>query len=145
MDIQQVAGEQKEILKNNNIRLDESMENLDKPWGGYIYINTDDTTTFIERYFIGADFSFNSSLDLQPKILMILPQQRLSWQYHNRRAEFWRAVDSRVGYHQSKTDDMGQLKTLDAGLYTFKHTGETPSSRTRSGWNSGRDLAAHRP
>jgi len=124
MNIQQVADEQKQLLASYGISLNNQLEDLSRPWGGYLVINPDDTATFIERYFAGADFSFDSSLDLQPKILMVLPGQRLSWQYHLRRAEYWRAVEHDVGYHKSKTDDMGQLKTLPSGDFVRFETEE---------------------
>ena len=55
---------------------------------------------------------------------MVLPGQRLSWQYHHRRAEYWRAVDTDVGYYKSKTDDMGDLETLSAGEFVRFDAGD---------------------
>jgi mannose-6-phosphate isomerase-like protein (cupin superfamily) len=40
---------------------------------------------------------------LSPKMLLVAPQQRLSWQYHHRRAEIWRVVQGPVGVVTSPT------------------------------------------
>ncbi len=70
---------------------------FDRPWGGFFVINEDQAPAFIERYFPG-----HSSTDLikgrkvSPKILIVAPHKRLSWQYHHRREEIWRVLDGPV-------------------------------------------------
>lgn len=56
----------------------------------------------------------DDAVQLSPKILIVQPHQRLSWQMHDRRAERWRFLNS-GGYYKSVTDDMGELKTSNAG------------------------------
>ena len=46
----------------------------------------------------------NETAELSPKILIVAPGQRLSWQYHNRRAERW-AFLSAGSYEKSMTDE----------------------------------------
>lgn len=41
---------------------------------------------------------------LSPKLLLVAPQQRLSWQYHHRRAEIWQVVAGPVAVATSPTD-----------------------------------------
>jgi len=41
---------------------------------------------------------------MDPKILLIKPQARLSWQYHDRRGEIWKVLDGPVGVMTSLTD-----------------------------------------
>ena len=41
---------------------------------------------------------------LSPKILIVAPKMRLSWQYHFRRAEIWKAIGGEVSVATSKTD-----------------------------------------
>jgi mannose-6-phosphate isomerase-like protein (cupin superfamily) len=48
-------------------------------------------------------------------LLVVEPHKRLSWQYHNRRAEVWRVVRGPVGVKRSDTDDEGELITYQQG------------------------------
>ena len=41
---------------------------------------------------------------LSPKILIVRPAARLSWQYHNRRAEIWQVYKGSAGIIRSNTD-----------------------------------------
>jgi mannose-6-phosphate isomerase len=45
---------------------------------------------FSNKFFKGLDVSIlRIAGKLSPKILVVKPNTRLSWQYHNRRAEIW--------------------------------------------------------
>ncbi|MGB1362620.1 MAG: phosphoheptose isomerase, partial [Flavobacteriaceae bacterium] len=50
-----------------------------------------------------------------PKILIVNPKARLSWQYHHRRAEIWRVYQGSVGIIRSNDDDQKSLITLNEG------------------------------
>ena len=50
----------------------------------------------IETLKIGGKFS--------PKILIVSPNSKLSWQYHHRRAEIWRVFKGKVGVSKSFDD-----------------------------------------
>ena len=52
---------------------------------------------------------------LSPKILVVAPDKRLSWQYHHRRAEIWKVVNGTVGVIMSDTDKEGELKSYKPG------------------------------
>jgi mannose-6-phosphate isomerase len=52
---------------------------------------------------------------LSPKILVVAPQQRLSWQYHSRRAEIWRVVQGEIGVVLSETDEQTELNFFEPG------------------------------
>lgn len=66
---------------------------------------------FANQYFDGIDVeSLKIEEKLSPKILLVAPQARLSWQYHHRRAEIWQVVDGVVGIKRSNTDEEGELK-----------------------------------
>ena len=47
---------------------------------------------------------------LSPKILIVKPNMRLSWQHHIRRAEIWQVYKGQVGVVQSDTDIENELK-----------------------------------
>ena len=54
------------------------------------------------------------AVELSPKILIVAPQQRLSWQYHTRRAERWRFLTEGT-YVKSNTDEPGELTHMQPG------------------------------
>jgi mannose-6-phosphate isomerase-like protein (cupin superfamily) len=47
---------------------------------------------------------------LSPKILIVKPKARLSWQYHHRRAEIWRVFKGECGIIRSDTDRENEMK-----------------------------------
>ena len=52
---------------------------------------------------------------LSPKILVVNPKARLSWQYHHRRAEIWRVYKGTVGIIRSNDDDQKPFTALNEG------------------------------
>ena len=46
---------------------------------------------------------------------MVKPQVKLSWQYHNRRAEIWQVYQGKVGVVKSETDIETEMKVYDVG------------------------------
>ena len=52
---------------------------------------------------------------LSPKILIVGPHQRLSWQYHHRRAEIWKCIGGTVAVMTSNTDEESVRHTLKVG------------------------------
>jgi mannose-6-phosphate isomerase-like protein (cupin superfamily) len=61
---------------------------------------------------------------LSPKVLLVKPETRLSWQYHHRRAETWRVVEGPVGIVRSATDEEGELVSFNAGETIVLEKGE---------------------
>lgn len=92
--------------------------NTDKPWGSYLRISGEQADTFVEEFFPGlspdeARLGIEGA-ELSPKILIVSPGQRLSWQYHDRRAERW-AFLTEGSYNKSLTDEPGEPFTAEAG------------------------------
>lgn len=82
--------------------------NGDKPWGAYFRIDGGQAGQFIEEFFPNltlkeAQLGIENA-ELSPKILLVAPGQRLSWQYHDRRAERWTFL-TEGEYEKSLTDD----------------------------------------
>ena len=71
---------------------------------------------------------------LSPKILMVKPGVRLSWQYHKRRAEIWRVVEGPVGIVRSATDEEGELVRFEAGETIVLEKGERHRLIGLEGW-----------
>ncbi|MGV3587439.1 MAG: phosphoheptose isomerase [Adhaeribacter sp.] len=93
-----------------------------RPWGGFFVINEDQAQQFADTYFDGLSVdTLRISGKLSPKILVVAPQKRLSWQYHFRRAEIWKVIEGTVGVATSQTDEQGEVKTHEVGsLITLK-------------------------
>ena len=52
---------------------------------------------------------------MSPKILIVKPNSKLSWQYHNRRVEIWQVYKGLVGVVQSDTNIENELKNYMPG------------------------------
>ena len=90
--------------------------NLEKPWGAYFCIDEKQVQDFSDKFFDGIDVdSLKIENKLSPKILIVKPNMRLSWQYHNRRAEIWQVYKGQVGVVQSDTDIEKDLKNYMPG------------------------------
>lgn len=87
-----------------------------RPWGGFFVLEESQAQAFADTYFDGLPVEqLRISGKLSPKILLVAPHQRLSWQYHHRRAEIWKVVQGTVGVITSPTDTEGELKTYGPG------------------------------
>ena len=86
---QSVINEVSELLKNEGYNITEI--DAKRPWGGFIRLNNNDAEKFVEQFFNDLNIETarlnNPKLSLSPKILIVAPRQRISWQYHHRRAE----------------------------------------------------------
>lgn len=82
-------------------------EDRQRPWGGFFVIAPESTNAFIETFFPEVDREdiYRYGSELGPKILVVQPGEQLSWQYHHRRAELWKAIAGPVGVLISKTDE----------------------------------------
>ena len=89
---------------------------FNRPWGGFFVIDEEQAQEFADIYFDGLNVSgLRVAGKLSPKILLVKPGARLSWQYHHRRAETWRVVEGPVGIVRSATDEEGELISFGAG------------------------------
>lgn len=84
-----------------------------RPWGGFLVIDEEDSGKFIEKFFPHlSKESLSISGKLSPKILIVAPQKRLSWQYHHRRAEIWKLIGGEAGVVTSDNDDEKDTRHL---------------------------------
>lgn len=96
-----------------------------RPWGGFFVIDEAQAQQFADAYFEGLSVdSLRMAGKLSPKILVVAPEQRLSWQYHHRRAEIWRVIQGPVGVATSDDDEQGQVKSLAVGERITLRQGE---------------------
>ena len=89
---------------------------LDKPWGGFYVLNEQDAERFANHFFPDdASSMLRAKNKLSPKILVVAPGKRLSWQYHHRRAEIWKLIAGRAGVVISESDQEKPLKEIVIG------------------------------
>ncbi|GAB4109077.1 MAG: hypothetical protein OHK0057_16520 [Thermoflexibacter sp.] len=99
-----------EELKKLNFNI--AKQDQTRPWGGFFVIEEAQAELFAQTFFPHiplADLQITQKLS--PKILVVAPEKRLSWQYHFRRAEIWKVIAGTVGVVTSYTDQEGELQT----------------------------------
>lgn len=102
-----------EYLTSKNLSI--QAKDRERPWGGFFVIDETSLETFIDQFFPSSD-PRNNSLDqvLSPKILLVQPDKRLSWQYHYRRAELWKIINGPVGIILSDDDNQTELQKFNS-------------------------------
>jgi mannose-6-phosphate isomerase len=113
-DKQQFLEQQQQYIEQDGFRI-QSFD-FDRPWGGFFVLDESQADRFIETYFPTykkEDLMLGNKLS--PKILVVEPGKRLSWQYHHRRAEIWRVVEGEVGVVMSDTDEEKEINLFEAG------------------------------
>ncbi|TAH10308.1 MAG: phosphoheptose isomerase [Runella slithyformis] len=106
-----------------------------RPWGGFFVIDEAQTPAFAARYFPEVPLAdLQITQKLSPKILVVAPQKRLSWQYHHRRAEIWRVVSGTVGVVKSDTDQEMPLGTYQPNDLIVLKQGERHRLVGLDGW-----------
>ena len=101
------------------------LKDFNRPWGGFFVIDEEQAQEFADIYFDGLDVSgLRVAGKLSPKVLLVKPGARLSWQYHHRRKETWRVVEGPVGIARSLTDEQGEVEVFEAGETVVMEMGE---------------------
>ena len=109
-----VFTEVRNVLDSQNFQI--VAEDQTRPWGGFFVLAEDQAQKFADTYFNGiAVEDLRISGKLSPKVLIVAPGKRLSWQYHDRRAEIWQVIKGTVGIITSTTDEEGELKEYVPG------------------------------
>ncbi|TYP91993.1 mannose-6-phosphate isomerase, type 2 [Fodinibius salinus] len=112
----------KQITENGFTIVDQDYE---RPWGGFFVIDESEAAKFAKTYFGDIDVEeLKISGKLSPKILVVQPDKRLSWQYHHRRAEIWKVLEGPVGVMTSDTDEQGPVKEYETGEFVRLQQGE---------------------
>ncbi|PZX94471.1 phosphoheptose isomerase [Flavobacterium aquariorum] len=96
-----------------------------RPWGGFFVIDESQAGAFAAKFFPHLEMdAITITNKLSPKILVVAPHKRLSWQYHFRRAEIWEILSGVVGVKTSMTDEEGEIKELAPGTFIQMDKGE---------------------
>lgn len=109
-----VFSEVESYLATCNLRI--TNKDASRPWGGFFVLDEQQAQQFGKLFFPEVELSsLRISGKLSPKILVVAPHKRLSWQYHHRRAEIWRVLSGNVGVVTSHTDAEGERVELSEG------------------------------
>ena len=91
------------ILKSQKLNVVD--KDTDRPWGGFFVIDEFYAQKFANLYFKGLNTEeIKVSGKLSPKILIISPNKRLSWQYHHRRSEICKVESGEIKVVNSHDD-----------------------------------------
>ena len=91
-------------------------KDFERPWGGFLVINEKQAQEFANKFFDGINIqTLKIGGKLSPKILIIKPNSKLSWQYHYRREEIWKVFKGKVGISRSHDNEQSPIVKLDEG------------------------------
>ena len=131
------------ILEKADLKIVDKDES--RPWGGFYVIEEAQAPQFAKHFFPEENLDEIKITDkLSPKILIVAPHKRLSWQYHHRRAEIWKCISDKVCVATSDTDEQQHQHILKKWRYYKTSNRKTTSSHWygRVGYSC-RDLATY--
>ncbi len=86
---------------------------FNRPWGGFLLIDESQSQDFIHTFISKENLKIEGRLS--PKILIVNPDSRLSWQFHYRRKEIWRVYKNSVGIVRSMDNNQNEMEILKEG------------------------------
>ena len=86
---------------------------FNRPWGGFLLIDESQSQDFIDTFISKENLKIEGRLS--PKILIVNPDSRLSWQFHYRRKEIWRVYKNSVGIVRSMDNNQNEMEILNEG------------------------------
>jgi mannose-6-phosphate isomerase-like protein (cupin superfamily) len=115
-----------------------------RPWGGFFVLDETEAGKFIAVFFPHLTTEeLNISGKLSPKILIVAPGKRLSWQYHHRRAEIWKLICGVAGVVISDTDEEKEITHLNIGDIVQLKQGERHRLVGLDGWGVVAEIWRH--
>ena len=86
---------------------------FNRPWGGFLLIDESQSKEFITKFISNEELKIKNKVS--PKILIVNPNSRLSWQYHYRRKEIWKVFKNDVGVIKSNDNNETEMKIFKVG------------------------------
>jgi len=131
-----------EYLHLQNLKI--SKQDNTRPWGGFFVIEENEAEKFINLYFPHlTKEALSISGKLSPKILVVAPEKRLSWQYHHRRAEIWKLIGGVAAVVTSDTDEEKETMQLNIGDIVQLKQGERHRLVGLEGWGIVAEIWQH--
>jgi mannose-6-phosphate isomerase-like protein (cupin superfamily) len=120
---EQIFSEVESFLSDKGFSI--ANKDMSRPWGGFFVITESEAELFINTFFPHLSLAdFAGFAKLSPKILLVAPGKRLSWQYHFRRSEIWKVIGGNAAIVISETDEETPQKTLPLGTIVELAKGE---------------------
>lgn len=121
--------EKKDVFSDIKLYLDKiniKISNIDmeRPWGGFYVIEESDAEKFIDHFFPSLEKNKIINGKVSPKILLVAPHKKLSWQYHFRRSEIWTLIEGVAAIVTSDTDKENKTIKLVKGATITLRQGE---------------------
>jgi mannose-6-phosphate isomerase-like protein (cupin superfamily) len=139
---QEVFSQVENYLQHLNLKV--VAKDFNRPWGGFFVIDEQQARTFAKHFFPDVEIDdLKISGKLSPKILMVQPDKRLSWQYHNRRAEIWRLIAGEAGVVISDTDKENGVQKIGLGETIRLQCGERHRLVGLKGWGMISEIWQH--
>jgi mannose-6-phosphate isomerase-like protein (cupin superfamily) len=131
-----------EYLNLKNLKINK--QDNRRPWGGYFVLEETESEKFIKLYFqhLTKEELYISG-KLSPKILVVAPNKRLSWQYHHRRAEIWKLIGGTAAIVTSDTNEEKEMKHLNIGDVVQLKQGERHRLIGLDGWGIVAEIWRH--
>lgn len=122
-----------EYLHQQQLKVDK--QDSTRPWGGFFVLDESEAEKFIALYFSHlSKEELTITGKLSPKILVVAPEKRLSWQYHHRRAEIWKLIGGTAGVITSDSDEEKEITHLNIGDIIQLKQGERHRLIGLNGW-----------
>lgn len=119
-------------------------QDMSRPWGGFFVLDESQAQDFVGKYFSHLTMEdFAGFPKLSPKILVVAPEKRLSWQYHHRRAEIWKLIHGVAGVVISDTDEETIPIPLGVGQVINLKCGERHRLLGTNGWGIVAEIWQH--
>jgi mannose-6-phosphate isomerase-like protein (cupin superfamily) len=112
-DVSSVFGRVRAMIDGKGLRV--VAKDDARPWGGFFVIDEAQSRRFIETFFPDEDADELTKRKVSPKMLIVAPGKRLSWQYHHRRAELWRVVEGPILVMRNTEDAETEPKEYAVG------------------------------
>lgn len=130
---EEVFNQVEKFLENKNFKV--ITKDQTRPWGGFFVIAEDQSTEFIEAFLKDIPEAKSQSIGkISPKILVVEPGKRLSWQYHHRRSEVWKVIYGKAGVVTSETDTENPMQTKQLNDVIILKKGERHRLIGTDGW-----------
>ena len=116
----------------------------ERPWGGFYVIDEAQAPQFAAHYFPDENLdALRITEKLSPKLLMVAPGKRLSWQYHHRRAEIWKCIGGTVAVATSDSDKEQGQHILQVGDIIKLYQGKRHRLIGLGGWGIVAEIWQH--
>jgi mannose-6-phosphate isomerase len=114
-----------------------------RPWGGFFVIGEENAPAFIDHFFPMLQKEELLNGKLSPKILLVAPNKKLSWQYHHRRSEVWKLIRGEASIIRSETDQENPSVQMTIGELVELKKGERHRLVGLSDWGIVAEIWIH--